>query len=998
MLRLKRSSRLIYLLSFISLIACQNKEIPEYYVEGVVNPILNLNGSWYINTSPEEAFWTNNEINTNWKEIQVPGEVMMQGFYIKNDIPFAYKKEIEIPLDFNSKNIYLQFDGVYSYAKVWVNGNYVKDHHGGFTRWDCDITSFVTAGEKAWITVEVTDRADDISYASGYAKHQIGGILRDVNLVALPKNYPENIKIETDLDAQNRDANLIVSGELKNKGKNSEVRFQLFDAAKKEIGLKQNILLLQGENTFQINNTIINPIKWDAEHPNLYTLQVAFYENDEIRWSKSYSFGFREIQVVGNRLMVNGKSVKLRGACRHDNHPTLGRIATPEYELKDVILAKESNMNFIRTSHYPPSDNFLKLCDEYGIYVEDETAVCFVIDYRIKGYEVAANSQSDSTYTERYLSQIKEMVSTHQNHPSVIIWSIGNESNYGANFQESFDWLQENDKTRPVMFSYPGTAPDSVAPYQILSMHYPGINGDMEQYGKKTQSFGNKEMPVLFDEWAHVACYNNSTIQEDPNIRDFWGQSLDSMWTKTFNADGGLGGAIWGMIDETFMLPKDLGGFRDTWGINDNTVLSYQGTTIGYGEWGIVDVWRRKKPEFWNTKKSYSPIRILKTTIDDYQQDSMISVPIYNRFDHTNLNELVIKYTYKEKTEILKTFNIKPHEKGKFIVPISNWDPAEKIAIDFYDGKENLIDSYTIQQKGLKEVTADMELISNDKITYTDKKDQLIIHTKKGNLSLDKNTGLFQEINKEGKSMTISGPHMTYRTKGENITYSTNKINDYGKNWKLNEITYAVQNNNMVVNISGVCNEIKIYFELFIAADCKITTKYRYDNLPNELIREIGVTYAFDTDFDALSWERKPYWSSYPENHLSAATGNVSLFSKKINSYRKKPEKSWIEDTKSFYYDGTEEDQKNAFTFVAKALKENIIEYALLKKSKKWIVVNSNGTISCRLAQNKEQVELYLNNSIDYVDLSWGNYQRNVTLESGYYNGESEISLDPFFE
>jgi beta-galactosidase/beta-glucuronidase len=159
------------------------------------------------------------------------------------------------------------------------------------------------------------------------------------------------------------------------------------------------------------------------------------------------------------------------------------------------LLAKEANMNFIRTSHYPPTKNFLKLCDEYGIYVEDETAVCFIIDYRIEGYKTAVESYSDSTYTGRYLSQLKEMVNAHRNHPSIIMWSIGNESVYGTNFQKSFDWIKENDSTRPVIFSYPGTVADSIAkPYDILSTHYPDFNNDRIQYGKQTKNFGSSEV------------------------------------------------------------------------------------------------------------------------------------------------------------------------------------------------------------------------------------------------------------------------------------------------------------------------------------------------------------------------------------------------------------------------------------------------------------------------------------------------------------------------
>jgi len=228
-------------------------------------------------------------------------------------------------------------------------------------------------------------------------------------------------------------------------------------------------------------------------------------------------------------------------------------------------LAKEANMNFIRTSHYPPTDNFLSLCDEYGIYVEDETAVCFVGSHRTKEY-YPGSSENDTAFTDRYLSQLQEIISNHRNHPSVIMWSIGNENSFGMNFKKSYDLVKNYDDTRPVIFSYPGNVPDSIRGYDILSMHYPDLTGNMNQYGKVTEAFGYKQMPVIFDEWAHVACYNNFTVREDPNIRNFWGQSLDSMWIKVFESDGGLGGAIWGMIDETFMLPDSLPGFNEWWG------------------------------------------------------------------------------------------------------------------------------------------------------------------------------------------------------------------------------------------------------------------------------------------------------------------------------------------------------------------------------------------------------------------------------------------------
>ncbi|TQO39747.1 glycosyl hydrolase family 2 [Arenibacter algicola] len=977
-------SKSILIVSFLLTLqwSCKPEMVSDLFVRSVSEPVINLNGTWKINTSPKEKFWLTNSQDSSWKDIQVPGEVMMQGFSIKNDFPFAYKKEINIPSDYADKNILLQFNGVYSYARVWVNGEFIRDHHGGFTIWTCDITNYVKPGNKAEITVEVTDRADEISYASGYAKHQIGGILRDVNLLALPRNYPKDIVIETNLDDSYRHSNLLVSGNLKKIENDQMVRIALFDDLGNEIKLKTNSILLEGRtNTFRLNNLIQDPKKWDAEHPNLYELQIDYFENNDLQWSTKRKIGFREIEVKDNSLLVNGKRVKLRGACRHDNHPTLGRVATSDYELKDVLLAKEANMNYIRTSHYPPSDNFLKLCDEYGLYVEDETAVCFVIDYRIKGYEEASNSQSDPNYTDRYLSQLEEMVTAHRNHPSVIIWSIGNESIYGSNFAKSFDWIQNNDLTRPVMFSYPGTAPDSISPYQILSMHYPPISGDLNQHGKSTKGFGYPEMPVIFDEWAHVACYNNETITEDPNIRDFWGQSLDMMWSKTYDAPGGLGGAIWGMIDETFMLPKNLDGFRNWWGIEDNTVERYKGTTVGYGEWGIVDIWRRKKPEFWNTKKAYSPIKITTTTIDDYELGTYIKIPIYNRFDHTNLNEITISYMYNDSIKTLSSYNLAPHTKGELILPITDWKTDIKIPITFYDGKKNLIDSYRISQKQEKKKDP---VISDKKVVISKSNNMLKFHIGQGAIYLDTTTGKITHMEKNGETSSISGPNLVYKTKGKPISYSTNEINNYKADWKLNNISYGNEKNEAKVTIGGTYKTIKATYDIRIFFDGKIETSYHYENLAKEMVREIGVSYTLEDIFEGISWERDGYWSDYPENHLSALNGKTNLYPKTLKTYREKPEKTWNEDSKSFYYEGTDQENNTSLTHIAKATKENIHRYSLLKNNLEWVTVLGNGELSCRLSKENKHLELYLLDKLDYIDLSWGNFQRNIMLDGSY--------------
>ena len=178
------------LLAIIALLAgscTSSHENKDNFVAGVEQPEISLNGTWKFHMDPPKAFLGNDTEFQSWSDIQVPGECQMQGFPIKHDLAYAYKTSFEIPGDYAGKQIQLNFYGVYSYARVWVNGQFIREHYGGFTKWSCNITDVVKPGETAILTLELTDRSDEISYGSGYAKHQIGGILRGVNLLAMPK-------------------------------------------------------------------------------------------------------------------------------------------------------------------------------------------------------------------------------------------------------------------------------------------------------------------------------------------------------------------------------------------------------------------------------------------------------------------------------------------------------------------------------------------------------------------------------------------------------------------------------------------------------------------------------------------------------------------------------------------------------------------------------------------------------------------------------------------
>ncbi len=259
----------IAIVLLISLSVCSDSPaFQSLQVPGVEEPVILLNGDWKFSMDPPEGFWGNEIDFSRWSDIKVPGECQMQGYAIRHDKPYVYKREFSIPADFAGKKIFLVFHGVYSYARVWVNGEFFREHYGGFTKWDCDISSHAIPGEKNTLTVEIVDRIDDISYASGYAKHQIGGILRDVELMALPALNFSEFYIETELDEDYRDAELKIFYELSSSS-DAGVRVELFDAGQRSVAksVREN-LPQKGQITVDIDD----PLKWDAEHPTFIPL------------------------------------------------------------------------------------------------------------------------------------------------------------------------------------------------------------------------------------------------------------------------------------------------------------------------------------------------------------------------------------------------------------------------------------------------------------------------------------------------------------------------------------------------------------------------------------------------------------------------------------------------------------------------------------------------------------------------------------------------------
>ncbi|GHT43585.1 hypothetical protein FACS189438_1070 [Bacteroidia bacterium] len=927
-----------------------------------------LNGSWQFQFSPD----------SKWTSIEVPGEAAMQGYGIEHDKPFRYRKVFTLPADYKDKTVILRFDGVYSYARLSLNGVFVREHHGGFTRWETDVTKFVKAGKKNEIELEVTDRADEISYASGYAHHPIGGILRDVTIFALPKTHLFDFHVETLLDASYKDATLSISHTLAGEG--GEVEYALAAPGGKPVKLSKSRFPLTSKPVETNELPVAAPLKWDAEHPNLYTLTATVYQNGKEVSRFTQQVGFRDIKIVKNQLFVNGSPVKLRGACRHDLHPTLGRSTSAELDSLDAILYKQSNMNFVRTSHYPCSEKFLEYCDRFGIYVESETAVCFVSTHRGDPIYNPGDSQDNADFAGRYLSQFQEMVKTFRSHPAVLFWSLGNESQYGSNFQQCRDWLVVTDKTRPSIFSYPGLQKNEPKIYDILSMHYPDVQGNLSQYNMLTLNFQGHGIPAIQDEWAHVPCYTYATLRDDPNIREFWGKSLDLMWGNLFKSQGGLGGAIWGYIDETFMLPVPKAG-KPSWKdmkFNKARGEEYAGNCVGYGDWGIVDVWRRHKPEFWATKKAYSPVRLLAERITEFTEGERLLLPVFNRFDHTNLNEISASYTYKGVEKTIKPASIAPHQQGLLVIPAEKWAQGESLFIRFLTKENELIDAYTVALGA--ETPHLLAKQSGSPLKIEETSDYLTIKGTGFEIPFQKSTGLIVNAKSHGEIIVERGPFL-------NLDINNATPID-AADWQKKSFTHSQKNGQVEIALSGTYRQVAIDFLIHISPDGQLQADYYTTGETNGLLREAGLKFNLPGTISHLKWHRKGYWSYYPDDSFAGHDGEASLYDSRQSVYGAKPVQSWHLDTRSYYYWGdTGANTAKPLTQQAKGMKENIYQYTLSTDTKQGTVSvgSTDASVACRINKTeKDQLILYVSNRWDYPEIGWGDYSKQLNASPCY--------------
>lgn len=919
---------------------------------GVAAPVMNLSGEWQFNPEPDPAFPLKR--GDGWKPIQVPGHWATQGFTVEDGTYAGYRRTFELPEDWADRHIRLRFDSVFSQCEVYVNGKEAGRHLGTFTAFELDVSDLLKPGKNTLeLRVRNDSMADNLGSLNQYANFPLGGILRKVTLFALPQLHIADLRIETTFDDDFKNASLNLQFEVRNVSRktcrNATISVDVPGAVTAHAITIPD--MKPGTTRFVLASIPVKaPKKWDNEHPNLYNLECQLTLDGKGVEKISKRFGFRQVEVRGNRMFVNGKPIKLAGVCRHEAHPLLGRSLTPQQWRKDAELYMTGNVNFVRTAHYPPAEEFIEACDELGLFVELEAPVCWVGHHANESWKKL--NFRDAQWYPYILQANMETIRFHRNNPSIILWSLANESYWSDNFAQVLKHAQAEDPTRPHAFhdqDYGGfNNLGSSAP--VANIHYPGPNGD--------EAVNNYARPITFGEFCHLNVYNRQELVADPGIRNTWGDCLDRIWNRMVATDACLGGSIWSGIDDLFLLPD--------------------GRAVGYGAWGPIDGWRRPKPEYFYMKKVYSPIR-MKTS--ELKAGRSVELTVENRHSFTNVKELTIKWTVGGRSGVA-TADIEPHSTGKLNINTKVAD-GEELSVAFYSNKGHLIDQFDIPI-GSPPPAPSVKTVAGAPVKMVETSGEFVIQGQAFACRIDKTTGMITSVEKDGKTVLADGVHLVISDlKGggcfPNHSADTPAWDPLCANWTATEVKATTSADFVTLTVKGKYDEAEgafiyaIHGNGILKIDYDFTTRRKIDP------RQVGLAVNLAGRFDRVSWERFAAFTGFPVEHIGRLKGTAPAFYGERPNYavdsqgnvkrefvRIQPEHPWIHDC----------NELGSADF--RGTRTGILYYEMAATNGDKVTILSDGTQAGRCRVDGDKTRLYC------IDIDTGGAELFLGSHLGY--------------
>ena len=561
--------------------------------------------------------------DSEWVDFPVPGLFELNGYgdriyknigyawstTFKNNPPYigeinnytgSYRRTFELPADWKGQNVYFHVGSATSNLSVWVNGKFVGYSEDSKVAAEFDLTRYLKPG-KNLIAMQVM-RWCDGSYLEDQDFWRFTGIAREVYLYATPKTHIQDITIGQDYV----DGSGVLEVKVDVAGKGS-VTAQLLDAEGRQV---DNGMFARQEKTGWTLNTKLDQAKaWTAETPYLYTLQLTLKDQKgtDVLQVVRQKIGFRHIEIKGGQLLVNGQPILIKGADRHELDPDGGYIVSVERMIQDIKIMKQLNINAVRTCHYPDDPRWYDLCDEYGIYLTAEAN----LESHGMGYKEQTLAKRQD-FEKMHLERNQGNVMTFKNHPSIIVWSLGNEAGYGPNFEKAYDWVKAYDKTRPVQYE----RAEKDGKTDIFCPMYYGYES-CEKYAQ-----GDNPRPLIQCEYAHAM--GNSM----GGFKEYW--DLIRKYPKY------QGGYIWDFVDQ---------GLRDKSRITGKEIFTYGGD---YGRYpasdhnfncnGIIAPDRRLNPHAYEVRYYYQNVWVTDKDLKEGRFE------VYNENFFKTLDDLELEW------------------------------------------------------------------------------------------------------------------------------------------------------------------------------------------------------------------------------------------------------------------------------------------------------------------------------------------------------------------
>jgi len=874
-----------------------NREMSPFFVS--------LNGKWKFNFVKKPVhrpmgFYRIGYDDSDWDEIPVPGNWQLYGYgipiYSNVRYPFpadppriphdnnpvgSYRTEFDILDTWSDREVFLHFDGVESAFYLWINGEKIGYSQGSRTPAEFNITDYVHEG-KNLLAVEVY-RWSDGSYLEDQDFWRLSGIFRNVYLFSTPRVHIRDFFVKTELDENYRDAELKITAKVKNYSdmaiNKPVVEASLYDNAGNIVWneplMRGSTAYLDGgaESTMKMKAEIKNPLKWSAEYPNLYTLimKLKIDENETIEIVPC-KIGFRKVEIKGGQLLVNGKPVMIKGVNRHEHDPDTGHYVTVESMVKDIKLMKRFNINTVRTCHYPDDPVWYDLCDEYGLYVIDEAN----IESHGIGYRPERTLANKTEWREAHLDRIVRMVERDKNHPSVIIWSIGNEAGDGTTFEAASDWIHQRDPSRPVHYERAGRRPHT----DIVCPMYSDLQ-TLIDYGRE-----ERDRPLILCEYAH------SMGNSPGNLREYW--EIIEQYKHL------QGGSIWDWVDQGLRKYAENKEGEKVW------FWAYGGD---YGDEpndgnfcinGLVFPDRTIPPKIWEVKKVYQNVDVKPLDV------TAGMIKVRNKFLFTNLNEFYLSWSLTEDGVELQngeivTLNLPPGTAEMVKIPFKmpelkpgadyrlkigfhlkenkNWaDKGHEVAWEQLDIPFEVPPASVLKRKDIPDIKIDM---SCNILTASGKDFSVSFDNKTGTISslvYGKNTII---IKKEG---VVNGPLLNaFRAPVDNDKYAAREWYKAGLDRLKHDVKSfeyrSIDDKTFEVTVHTICTSAEnagfnhyvtytVFGNGYIKTDNNIEPFGELPTLP-----KLGVYMKISGEFNNFSWYGLGPYENYPDRKEGSWTG-----------------------------------------------------------------------------------------------------------------------------